>query len=146
MTLLLDTNILTRAAQPSHPMHQGALDAVTTLRAEGEELCVVPQNLIEFWVVATRPRAVNGLEMKTSHAAIELARIKSLFRLLPDTPSVFAEWEKLVLLHSVSGKKAHDARIVAAMKTYSVTTLLTFNTSDFRRYPGIITVDPGDVR
>jgi hypothetical protein len=48
MSVLIDTNILTRSAQPGHPMHNDALDSVDTLRGRGEELCVVPQNLIEF--------------------------------------------------------------------------------------------------
>ena len=61
MTILLDTNILTRAAQPHHPMHQPAVDAVATLRQRGEALYLAPQNLYEFWVVATRPPGENGL-------------------------------------------------------------------------------------
>jgi hypothetical protein len=33
MSILLDTNILTRAAQPGHPMHQPAVDAVLAAAA-----------------------------------------------------------------------------------------------------------------
>ena len=57
MSTLLDTNILTRCAQPTHPMCQPATDALTLLRQQGDELCLVPQNFYEFWVVATRPDA-----------------------------------------------------------------------------------------
>ena len=85
MSMLLDTNILTRSAQPGHPMHKDAVDGLDMLRTRGEELCVVPQNLIEFWAVATRPVSANGLGMTTGQTQAELARIKSLFRLLPDT-------------------------------------------------------------
>ena len=49
MSVLLDTNILTRSAQPGHPMHKAAVDAVDVLRTRGEQLYVVPQNLVEFW-------------------------------------------------------------------------------------------------
>jgi hypothetical protein len=46
----------------------------------------------------------------------------------------------------VKGTKAHDARIVAAMKAYGVTHLLTLNGDDFKRFHGIITVmEPDDV-
>jgi hypothetical protein len=55
MNILLDTNILGRLAQPTHPMHAAARDAVTTLQRAGEMLRIVPQNLYEFWVIATRP-------------------------------------------------------------------------------------------
>jgi hypothetical protein len=50
MTTLLDTHILTRSAQPHHPMHQPAVDAVALLRQSGEALHLAPQNLYEFWV------------------------------------------------------------------------------------------------
>ena len=146
MSVLIDTNILTRAAQPGHSMHDLALSAVDSLRVGGEELCVVPQNLIEFWAVATRPLSVNGLEMNTIQAEAELTRIKSFFRLLPDTPSIFSEWERLVVQHAVSGKNTHDARLVAAMNIHGITQLLTFNGGDFKRYSGITALSPTYVK
>jgi predicted nucleic acid-binding protein len=127
-------------------MYDVALDAVAAIRSRGEELCVVPQNLIEFWAVATRPLSANGLEMKTAEAQAELARIKSLFRLLPDTPALFPEWERLVVQHSVSGKNTHDARIVAAMNIHGVTQILTFNDGDFKRYSGVTSLTPPSVK
>jgi predicted nucleic acid-binding protein len=127
-------------------MHQNAIDAVSALRTSGEDLCVVPQNLIEFWAVATRPLSANGLEMTTEKAQTELARIKSLFRLLPDTSTVYDEWERLVAQHAVLGKNTHDARIVAAMSVHGITHLLTFNGDDFKRYPGITVISPGGVK
>jgi hypothetical protein len=54
MSVLLDTNLLTRSAQPGHPMYQDAVEAIDALQQQGETLCIVPQNLYEFWVVATR--------------------------------------------------------------------------------------------
>jgi len=85
-------------------MHVDALNAVSGLRARGEELCIVPQNLIEFWAVATRPLNANGLEMTTVQSKFELGRLKSFFRLLNDTAQIYDEWERLVVLHGVSGK------------------------------------------
>jgi|SRR6185295_8348637 len=144
MSVLLDTNILTRSAQPGHPMHKAALDAVDILRTRGEQLYVVPQNLVEFWAVATRPLSVNGLGMTPAQAQSELSRIKSLFRLLPDTPAIYDEWETLVSRHQVSGRNAHDARIVAAMNVHAISSILTFNGDDFKRYSAINVVSPAD--
>jgi hypothetical protein len=101
--------------------------------------------LYEFWVVATRPLALNGLGFTVNQAAPELARLKRLFPLLLDSPAIYAEWERLVTVHQVAGKNAHDARIVAAMIIHGVTHLLTFNTNDFTRYPGITALDPAIV-
>ena len=61
MPVLIDTNILLRIAEPTHEWHQLALQATDHLRAAGHELVIVPQNLYELWVVATRTPAGNGL-------------------------------------------------------------------------------------
>ena len=73
---------LTRSAQPSHPMHTIAINAISSLRIRGEDICIVPQNLTEFWAVATRPQSANGLAMTTAQTEAELARLKSFFRFL----------------------------------------------------------------
>lgn len=145
MTYLVDTNVLLRAAQPSHPAHAAATGAVRNLLARGERLCVLPQNLIEFWAVATRPAESNGLGLGVDEAAAELDRLKSIFELLPDTPAIYPEWEILVRAHQVRGKEAHDARIAAAMLAHGVTHILTFNGSDFKRFKDVKAVDPADV-
>ncbi len=101
MNVLLDTNILGRMAEPGHPQHQPALDATAALRMQGDTPCLVPQVLYEFWVTATRPTAANRLGLSAMQAAAELAKLKGLFTLLPDTAAVYPEWERLVTLHQV---------------------------------------------
>ncbi len=145
MSILLDTNILLRSAEPIHPMHPAAVDAVAELRRQGEILCLVPQNFYEFWVVGTRPAAQNGLGLTPAEAQAELARLKVLFILLGETPAVFPHWEQLVTRYQVSGKAGHDAHLVAAMTVHGLTQILTFNVSDFQRYQGITPLDPYQV-
>jgi predicted nucleic acid-binding protein len=145
VSVLVDTNLFTRMAQPGHSQHQTALDAVDGLGRQGQILVIVPQILYEFWVVATRPIAANGLGLTVTQAAAELARIKTLFTVLPDTPALLPAWEQIVTVHQVAGKNAHDARLVAAMAVHGITHLLTFNVSDFARFPGIIVLDPASV-
>ena len=60
MKVLLDTNIIVRAAQPNSPDWSSIEQALSKLIGLGGKLCLVPQNLYEFWVVATRPTNVNG--------------------------------------------------------------------------------------
>ena len=73
-----------------------------------------------------------------------LRLIERLFPLLPDAPTLYSEWRRIVVTFKVSGIQVHDARIVAAMKANDVTHVLTFNTKDFTRYAseGIIAVEP----
>lgn len=145
MNTLLDTNILARLAQPTHAMHPAAANAVDELDRQGDVLCLVPQNFYEFWVVATRPTSQNGLGFAPAQAQAELARFKALFTLFDDNPAIFPLWERLVAHHQVSGKNAHDARLVAAMLVHGISQILTFNISDFRRYQSIIVLDPTQI-
>jgi hypothetical protein len=102
--ILLDTNILLRYASAADPDFAVVEAAVNTLRASGEVLCTVPQNVYEFWAAATRPTAANGLGLSVAECQAEVARIKRLFRLLPDQPALFAEWEALVAAHNCQGR------------------------------------------
>jgi predicted nucleic acid-binding protein len=145
VSTLLDTNILTCLAHPDHPRHIVARDAVRFLLERAEEVCVVPQNLYEFWVVATRPAAQNGLGMSLDQAQAECSQIKRLFTLFRDERGILGEWERLVAQHAVMGKTGHDARLVAAMHRHGLTHLLTFNAEHFARFPGITIATPEDV-
>src|ERR1700678_1589103 len=115
MAVLIDTNVLLRSLQPSNPSISVAQDAIDRLRKGGETMAVAVQNIIEFWVVATRPLGNNGLGLSAKQAASEIAAFKALFEVLPETAHILPEWERLVTLYRVSGKNAHDARLVAAM-------------------------------
>ena len=67
-----------------------------------------------------------------------------MFPLLPDTPSIYKAWENLVIQYRVSGKPAHDARLVAAMQVHGIATILTFDKTGFSRYAGMEIVHPAD--
>lgn len=145
MRILLDSNIVLRLVEPLHAHHQMSVSALDVLRKRGDELVIAPQVLYEFWSVATRPIENNGLGMSPADAHAELTTIRRLFRLLRDERAVYSIWEQLVSSLGVKGKQAHDARIAAAMQRHGITDLLTFNTADFVRYPGISAVSPLDL-
>jgi predicted nucleic acid-binding protein len=140
--ILLDTNILLRYASTTDPAFATVDTAINTLHASGEVLCVVPQNVYEFWATATRPVASNGLGLSVPECQVQVARIKRLFCLIPDQPTLFVEWEVLVGARTCHGRVSYDARLVAAMRTHGVTRLLTFNGADFARFPGLTILDP----
>ncbi|MGO9256912.1 MAG: type II toxin-antitoxin system VapC family toxin [Bryobacteraceae bacterium] len=142
--MLIDTGTLLRTLQPLHPQRETARAAIKALTARGRDLHIVPQNLVELWVVATRPVERNGLGMAPDTVAMELTRIKSMFDLLPETPAICPAWERLVIEYRVFGKPAHDARLVAAMQVHGLTSILTFDGTGFSRYAGIEVVHPAD--
>ncbi len=144
MATLLDTNILLKMTQPQFPFATIAERAISSLRRTGESLHIATQNLFEFWAVATRPSTENGLGLTVEEASLEIARLKILFPLLPELP-LLHEWERIVVLHKVSGKNSHDARLVAAMTVNGIANILTFNVQDFARYKDIFVLDPRTV-
>lgn len=140
MSYLIDTSVLVRTIHTGNPLQSAAIDSLSLLRTQGEALCVVPQNLIEFWAVITRPVSANGLGLSLDDAENQITEIKLHFILKPENETIFKNWERLVKIYKVSGKTTHDARIVAAMQTHDITNLLTFNVSDFHRYSPFISI------
>jgi predicted nucleic acid-binding protein len=52
--ILLDTNLLGRITNSADPRCAVSRSAIHKLLAQRERLIIVPQNLYEFWAVATR--------------------------------------------------------------------------------------------
>ena len=114
--VLVDTNLLLRIADPGAAQHQSAADAIARLIARGHEVCICPQNIIEFWAVATRPVAANGFGWDISQADSEISEMELHFIQLVDTPNIYAEWRTLVVTGRISGKRVHDARLAAVSR------------------------------
>ena len=76
---LLDTNILLRAADTSSATYSLANTVITQIVETANECVIIPQVLIEFWVVATRPLDVNGLGWTTQKTQHEINQILSQF-------------------------------------------------------------------
>ncbi|MBI5763619.1 MAG: PIN domain nuclease [Planctomycetes bacterium] len=131
-----------RCAQPMHPHFKPAERSVQQHIHRGDTLYVVPQNLYEFWVVATRPTSQNGLGFDKRQACLEIAAIRRLFILLLDERGIFTEWERLILDHDIEGKRTHDARLVAAAIRHRLDAILTFNVDDFRTFGAVDILSP----
>ena len=125
-------------------MHAEAWRAIRNLQ-QREELVLAAQNVVELWVVATRPVELNGLGMTPARAAKYLTRVVNPLPMLVESPEIHKEWRRLVIQYGVSGKKAHDTRLVAAMLVQGIQTIVTFNGSDFVRYAGIRVLHPHEI-
>ena len=117
MDYLLDTNILLHGRKQSDPLCPGVRAAVGALRQNGHRLCLFPQNLMEFWSVSTRPTERNGLGLTPALTHHYITRVESLFSLLPEPPTIYREWRRLVTENSVvrltgvrySSRGCHDS-------------------------------------
>ena len=147
MLCLVDTNILLRFSDRSHPSYPVIRNAVKKLRQDGYKLQVASQNCVEFWNVVTRPIEKNGFGLTPDDAELKLRRIERLFPLFPDSHLIYSEWRRLVVTYRVSGVQVHDARLVAVMKANGASHILTLNVKDFTRYAneGIVPIDPNTI-
>lgn len=145
MKYLLDTNILLRLVEINHAHHKEASESLRTLRRQNYTFVILLQNISEFWNVCTRPFDKNGLGFSIAKTDSHLKRFERFFTVLPDTEEVYKNWRELIVTHSVSGVKVHDAKIVASMKAHNIQNLLTFNAKDFKRYTDIKAIEPKDI-
>src|SRR5262245_8753989 len=145
MDVLLDTNLLLRIANAADPQQPLAVASADKLLLQNAKLCMVPQNLYEFWSVASRPKSLNGLGLSLSDVQKVIAGFKRYYTLRDEVSAFCSEWEKLVSQHSIIGKNVHDARLVAAMVVHGITHLLTFNKQDFQRFTNITVFTPAEV-
>ena len=132
MSTLVDTNVLLRQFEPAHDHHGAAIAATMRLIESGETLQVAAQSIAEFWAVATRPVAQNGLGLDVALASSAIAEIERTFELLlSDEAMVYPYWKRLVAEQRVTGRRVFDARLVAVMLAHGIDRLLTFNAADF---------------
>lgn len=125
MNWLADSNILTTLSKSQSPQFNRIRLALSNLHDRGDVICIIPQNLIEYWAVATRPIDANGLGLDVAETYDEVRKFKQYFHFLVIGHEVYSNWEKLVTKYQVKGKKTHDAHIVAAMIQHHITHLLT---------------------
>jgi len=148
MAFLLDTGILLRLINVNDPLHADVEQAIDTLIGRQDELLITTQNIAEFWNVATRPVANNGLALSPAVVAKSYEdTIEPLCGVLVETDTLPDRFRNLLLRYDVVGKQVHDARLVAMMITWQVNSLLTLNERNFLRYQpeGITVVTPSSI-
>ncbi|HEY4313825.1 MAG TPA: type II toxin-antitoxin system VapC family toxin [Pirellulales bacterium] len=145
MACLLDTGILLRAFDARNPQCRGIRQALRKLLSRQERLTVALQNIAEFWNVSTRPVESNGFGLATDRIGQRLKLLESGCEVLTESDESYRIWKGLLAAHSISGVAVHDARLVSVMLANGISTIVTLNVKDFRRYSGISAVVPSDV-
>lgn len=145
MRFLIDTNVLTRSIRRNDPQHTVATNAIKHLLRSEYQLFIVPQVIYEFWVVCTRPVSANGLSLSIQQVKRRVLQLAKVCQFLPDPPDLYDQWLHCVTTYRVSGKNAHDARLIATMQLHAIPHLVTLNGGDFRRYQDVEVHSPLDV-
>ena len=139
---LVDSNILLRWIKPDHHDYPLIVSSTDAILMHDGILCYTSQNVAEFWNACTRPVDRNGYGLSPRETDRLARTFEEKLRFLPDNIAVHDEWRRILVRHSVSGARVHDARLVAAMIVHGVKRILTFNDRDFARYAEIEAVHP----
>ena len=135
--MFIDTNVFVNARISNARERDIARAGLQRAFHSGEPVRISRQIVREYLSVVTRsqtwPEAiplVNALD--------DAATLLGNFTLLEDGPEVTESLIALCRAVPARGRHIHDANIVATMLAHGEHRLLTFNTSDFRRYVGHI--------
>ncbi len=142
---LLDTNILLRSRDIASPDYNLVDRTIRYLISNNHQCFITSQVLIEFWVVATRPVAVNGLGWTPEETERAVQMLINQFSLLEETPDIFRIWLSLATTYKILGKRTHDLRIQAVALAYNISHILTLNPKDFVEVEGITIVHPNSI-
>jgi predicted nucleic acid-binding protein len=126
-------------------MHAIAVAALENLMKKEEPLVITIQNVAEFWNEATRPEKNNGLGFTIEEPQTSLARLEAFFQILSEDATSYATWKTTLIDRRISGAQVHDARLAAVMRVHGIARIVTFNVSDFVRFPEIEAVHPESI-
>jgi predicted nucleic acid-binding protein len=140
---LFDANVALRLMAPHTPEHLACRRASQALLAAGHEVVLAPQVMYEFWVVSTRPTSSRGgFGWAPARAAAAMERLLQACTLCAEHERVFDLWRTLVTAKSVSGKRAHDARLAAFKQAHDIPYFVTLDAADFVSLTdGVLTPD-----
>lgn len=138
--VLLDTNVLLDATTPARNLHDAARSILDDWPNRGLRLCVSGQVLREYLVVATREAEHNGLGLSVTDGLDNVEAFVGRCRFLAEGPDVAERLREVLREVSCSGKRIHDANLVATALTHGVPHLVTANTADFQPFGDLLGV------
>ena len=135
---VVDTNVLVHSTAPTSPHHAQARAALARLTSQGP-VAVTRQVLREYLSATTRPQSWSRA-YTLAEATADTDAFAARFAVLEDGPAVWAELMALTRRFDFGGKQVHDANLVATMLAHGITRLLTFNSSDLRRFSPLVEI------
>lgn len=138
-SVFLDTNVLVYAAINHAPHHKKAKDFIERYLGLDIPLWISCQVIRVYLVVLSKPQTY-GKPLSISTLSKDVTYFIKVFNVAEDTQQTTKNLLYLATHFPVACKQLHDANIVAAMMNHQISTLATYNTSDFVRFNNLIKV------
>lgn len=141
---LIDSNVLVRAYQTDHPHHAAAGKLVASIALGQRSGAVAHQNLLELYRTVTDPKKMSQPASHEAVSRVLSSYLNSRFKVIIPTAETFrilVELQKRSPFAS-RGLKIFDWYLAATMLAHGITTILTENTKDFVKIPGITAINP----
>ena len=139
--IFIDTNILIYANYTDAIFKDQARNKLQWLIRNNYYFRISRQIIREFLVYVTRYNFENE-KISTKIILDRIFENLQQYQVLNENEKVTINLKNLIEKHNLSGKKIHDANIVATMQAYNITKLLTNNVTDFERFTDVIEIIP----
>ena len=133
----VDANVLVYTRILEAPSHEAVRDGLRRAEDEGGSFRISRQVLREYLATMIRPQHWEN-PLTRRQALDDVQVLSERFDVLEESRVVTGNLIALCRDCPVGGRQIHDANIVATMLAYGEMRLLTFNTTDLRRYEGHI--------
>lgn len=140
-SILIDTNVLLASRVVDHPKFEATVQALEGWATQSFRLVLAPQVIYEAYVVASRPQAVNGLGLNAAEAADMITAASQIFQVLDEPGGLWSRWLRICRELQISGKAAHDARLVAFAQVHGIPRMLTLDAATYSRHEGVEMLD-----
>lgn len=134
--VFVDTNVLIECTDEARRHHQEAIRLVET----HARLVLSAQVVREYLVVATRPPSSNGLGLSLDAALSNVHEFRERIRLLPEERPILPTLLRLLGNVSCSGKRIHDAHVVATAMAHKIKVIVTLNAGDFSGFTAYVEI------
>lgn len=139
--ILLDANVLIASLDLEASGHRASRAVVSAARDRRLPGVLVPQVLLEAFVVLTDGRRV-APPLAPGLAWTELDALARTISVLYPQPEALQEFARIVAQRGPKAQLVFDAFLVAQMRAAGISAICTYNVADFGGYEGISTETP----
>ena len=142
-SIFIDTNILVYISLSDFDSvkHLESLKILNDLNKDETGLYISTQVIREFYAVDTNQKyLMKPLSPKQANAQIDF--LKKEFNVLVINEHVISILQSLLLKFNIKSQAVHDTTIVATMKNFGLSNLLTYNKKDFTKFKEINIIVP----